>query len=329
MSSSSPWIMRRLHSVYSAASCWSGLAARNRVAIDVDEEDRIDWIRAIPYVLLHVACIGVIWTGFSWVAAGVAFALYLIRIFTITGFYHRYFSHRTFKTSRSFQFVMAFIGATSAQRGPLWWAAHHRHHHNESDTEHDLHSPRQKGFLKSHCGWFLTHRGFHTPSQYTRDWNRFPELLLIDRFCLIPPIVLGLSMFGLGALLEAIAPGLGTGPWQMLVWGFCISTVFTYHVTYTINSLAHQYGKQRFETGDDSRNNFLLALLTLGEGWHNNHHHYPATVRQGFYWYEIDLTWYTLLGMRACGLIWDMKKVPEHVREQGRKVVSTEPNSTS
>ena len=308
---------RGLDRISHAVRQWSGLAA---TPVDRDDlSEHVDWIRAIPFILLHVACLGVIWTGISTTAVLVAIGLYLIRIFAITGFYHRYFSHRTFRTSRWFQFVMAFVGATSAQRGPLWWAAHHRHHHKESDTEHDLHSPRQKGFLHSHCGWFLTQRGFHAPSKFTRDWNRYTELVLLDRFCLIPPLILAVGMFGLGALLEAMAPGLGTGPWQMVVWGFCISTVFTYHATYTINSLAHQFGRQRYHTGDDSRNNFLLAILTLGEGWHNNHHHYPASVRQGFYWYEIDLTYYVIVGMKSVGLVRDLRPVPEKILEQGRQ----------
>ena len=312
-----PWITRRLDRVSNAVQCWLGIRHDNAQAVH-ENADHVDWIRAIPFILLHVACFGAIWTGISTTAVLVAVGLYLVRIFAITAFYHRYFSHRTFKTSRWFQFMMAMVGASAAQRGPLWWAAHHRHHHNESDTEHDLHSPRQKGFILSHCGWFLTCRGFKAPSQLTRDWNRFPELVWIDKYCLIPPLLLAGLMFGLGALLQYAAPGLNTGPWQMLVWGFCISTVFTYHATYTINSLAHKIGSQRFKTGDDSRNNFFLALLTLGEGWHNNHHHYPASVRQGFYWYEIDMTWYVLLLFRSVGLVSDLRPVPRKVLEQAK-----------
>ena len=312
-----PWITRRFDRLRNAAQCWLGIDHGKTQGVD-ENADQVDLVRDIPFILLHVACLGVIWTGISTTAVLVAVGLYLIRIFAITAFYHRYFSHRTFRTSRWFQFTMAMVGASSAQRGPLWWAAHHRHHHNESDTEHDLHSPRQKGFFKSHCGWFLTRGGFKAPSQLTRDWNRFPELVLVDRFCMIPPLLLAGLMFGLGALLASVAPGLETGPWQMLVWGFCISTVFTYHATYTINSLAHRIGKQRFKTGDDSKNNFLLALLTLGEGWHNNHHHYPATVRQGFYWYEIDITWYVLLLFRTVGLVSDLRPIPRKVLEEAK-----------
>lgn len=283
-----------------------------------DGHDEIDWTRCIPFFLLHVACLAVFLVGFSWLALGVAIAMYVVHMFAITGFYHRYFSHRAFKTSRWFQFVMAFIGATSVQRGPLWWAAHHRHHHNHSDDEADTHSPRQRGFWMSHCGWFLTKGAYSTPLRYVRDWMQYPELRWLNRFDFIAPVALAGALFGLGEILSRTAPGLGTDGWQLLVWGFVFSTVVTYHATYTINSLAHRVGRQRYDTGDDSRNNFLLALLTLGEGWHNNHHHYPASARQGFFWWEIDLTYYGLWALSKTGLIWSLRPVSARVLREGR-----------
>jgi stearoyl-CoA desaturase (delta-9 desaturase) len=279
-------------------------------------DETVDWSRMIPFVLVQLACVFVLLTGWSWFAFGVGLALYVVRMFAITGFYHRYFSHRTFKTSRAFQFVMAWIGASSAQRGPLWWAAHHRHHHLESDTERDIHSPRHKGFLMSHCGWFLTERGLHAPSAYTRDWNRYKELVWLDRNFLLPPLALIIGLWFLGWGASVWWPTAGTGPWQLVVWGFCISTTLTYHATYTINSLAHKWGGQRFDTGDDSRNNFVLAILTMGEGWHNNHHHYPASVRQGLYWWEIDITWYILWTMKHLGLIHSLRGWPGGIDNQ-------------
>ena len=276
-------------------------------------DETVDWNRMIPFILIQLTCLFVLLTGWSWFAVGTAVLLYVVRMFAITGFYHRYFSHRTFKTSRAFQFVMAWVGASSAQRGPLWWAAHHRHHHLESDTECDIHSPRHKGFLMSHCGWFLTERGLHAPSAYTRDWNRYRELVWLDRYFLVPPLVLVLGLGLLGWWASSAWPALGTGPWQMIVWGFCISTTLTYHATYTINSLAHRWGRQRFNTGDDSRNNFALALLTMGEGWHNNHHHYPASVRQGLYWWEIDITWYILWVMEQLRLVRSLRGWPSGI----------------
>ncbi|HMI38167.1 MAG TPA: acyl-CoA desaturase, partial [Steroidobacteraceae bacterium] len=240
---------------------------------------------------------------------------YLLRMFAITGFYHRYFSHRTFKTSRVGQFVFGLLGASAVQRGPVWWAAHHRHHHANSDRESDIHSPSQHGFWRSHMGWFLTIKGFAPDFQLVRDLLKFPELRWLDRFDIFVPVFLGVGMFLLGVILHNVAPQLGTTGWQMLVWGFVISTVFCWHATYTINSLSHVFGGQRYRTGDTSRNNWLLAILTLGEGWHNNHHYYPNSVRQGFYWWEYDLTFYVLKLLSWTGIIWDLKAIPVAVRE--------------
>lgn len=277
---------------------------------DAGEPDRIDWLRVIPFIGLHVACVGVIWVGVSWFAVAVAAGLYALRMFAITGFYHRYFSHKAFKTSRPMQFVFAVIGAMSVQRGPLWWAAHHRHHHRHSDQPVDLHSPVQHGFFRSHMGWFLTRGAFATDSNAIGDLAKYPELRLIDRFDVLIPVALATFLFVLGGWLKTAAPGLETSGPQLLIWGFFVSTVVLFHATVTINSLAHQIGSRRFETRDNSRNNWWLALLTFGEGWHNNHHHFPGSARQGFRWWELDLTYYGLKLMKWMGLVWDLKPVP-------------------
>lgn len=281
--------------------------------------DRIDWTRALPFALLHAGCLGVAWTGVSPVALAVAVALYALRMFALTGFYHRYFSHRTFRTSRAMQLVFAILGASCAQRGPLWWAAHHRHHHRHADDDQDLHSPARHGFWWSHMGWFLTPRAFATDLARVPDLRRYRELRWLDRFDAAVPIALALLCYGLGAVLERLAPGLGTSGPQMLVWGFFISTVALFHATVTINSLAHRYGTRRYDTADDSRNNAWLALLTFGEGWHNNHHFYPGSARQGFRAREIDLTWYGLRLLAATGLIWDLKPVPAWVLARAKE----------
>ena len=288
------------------------------VAHDGQDGDRIDWLRAVPFFAMHLACLAVFWVGVSPVAVLVALALYGLRMFAITGFYHRYFSHRTFRTSRVVQFLAALVGAASVQRGPLWWAAHHRNHHRHTETTLDPHSPRVHGFWRSHMGWFLTREGFRTDWSRIPDLAKYPELRWLDRYDTLVPVLLAVGLYGLGALLERVAPGLGTTGGQMLVWGFFISTTVLFHATVTINSLAHRYGSRRFETGDDSRNNFWLALLTFGEGWHNNHHFFPGTVRQGFRWWEIDLTWYGLKVMSWCGLVRDLKPVPAWVHAKAR-----------
>jgi stearoyl-CoA desaturase (delta-9 desaturase) len=288
------------------------------VAASGQFERRVEWLRTLPFIGMHLMCAGVIWVGVSSTALLVAAALYVLRLVAITGFYHRYFSHRTFRTSRALQFVFAVLGTMAVQRGPLWWAAHHRHHHAHADEADDSHSPAQHGFWWSHVGWFMNRSNFRTRSEMIRDLMRYPELRFLDRFDIVPPIVLAaLLFFGGNALAEAY-PQLDTSGAQLLIWGFFISTVLLHHVTFTVNSLAHRFGRRRYATRDDSRNNWWIALLTFGEGWHNNHHHFPGSVRQGFYWWEIDLTYYVLRAMAACGLIWDLKTVPARFRDARR-----------
>lgn len=262
----------------------------------------VDWYRVIPFAAMHAACLGVVWVGWSWAAVGVAAGLYAIRMFAITGFYHRYFSHRSFKTSRAAQCAFAVLGASSAQRGPLWWAAHHRHHHRHSDTEDDVHSPRHHGFWWAHMGWITAPGNFPTRYEEVPDLARYAELRFLDRFDVLVPTLLAVALFVAGG-------------WQWLVWGFFVSTVVLFHCTCFINSLAHQLGTQRYETGDDSRNSFLLALICFGEGWHNNHHKYPGSARQGFFWWEIDITYYGLVLLEKVGLISDLRPPPRRVYE--------------
>jgi stearoyl-CoA desaturase (Delta-9 desaturase) len=280
--------------------------------------DRIDWLRATPFVAIHLACFGVFWVGVSTVAVATAALLYALRMFALTGFYHRYFSHRAFQTSRAVQFVFAVIGAACVQRGPLWWAAHHRHHHRHADTELDPHSPTVFGFIWSHMGWFLTPRAFHTDLARVPDLSRYPELRWLDRYDTAIPVALAALLYLLGIVLHRYAPSLGTTGGQMLVWGFFISTVVLFHATVTINSLAHRFGKRRFATRDNSRNNLWLALITFGEGWHNNHHFYPGSARQVFRWWEIDLTWYGLKLLAALGLVWNLKPLPAAIARKAR-----------
>jgi stearoyl-CoA desaturase (delta-9 desaturase) len=280
--------------------------------------DKIELLRILPFIILHIACLAVFWVEFSAIALIVAITLYLLRMFAITGFYHRYFAHKSFKTSRVVQFLFAFLAASSAQRGPLWWASHHRHHHAYSDHPNDPHSPKQHGFFWSHVSWFLANKNFISKNERVKDLLKYRELEFLDRYDVIAPLSLIISLYILGDFLEIASPQLHTNGMQLVVWGFIVSTVFLYHMTFTVNSLAHVWGKRRFLTNDDSRNNSLIAIFTLGEGWHNNHHHFPSSARQGFYWWEIDLTYYGLKILSAFGLIWDLRKVPAEVLSQKR-----------
>lgn len=264
---------------------------------------------------VHLACFSALWVGVSWVAALVCLALYVIRMFAITGVYHRYFSHRSYQTSRVMQFLLAFLGCTAAQKGPIWWASHHRHHHRHSDTEEDIHSPIIHGIWFAHIGWVLSSQFLEPRLDLVKDLTKYPELRFLEKYNLVPPILLGVAVFFLGVWLQQAYPQLGTSGLQMLVWGFFISTVLLYHGTFCINSFTHLIGSRRFASNDHSRNNLFLALITLGEGWHNNHHYYPGSERQGFYWWEIDISHYILKVMSWCGLVWDLRVPPARVYE--------------
>jgi stearoyl-CoA desaturase (Delta-9 desaturase) len=276
------------------------------------DADDILYPTTIPFILLHLACFAAIWTGVTWQAAAIGMVLYWVRIFAIGAGYHRYFSHRAFSTSRAFQFVLAALAQSTAQKSVLWWAAKHRHHHLNSDTEHDVHSPRHKGFIYAHFGWIFVRQHDEADLTKVADLTRYPELLWLHKYELLPPVVLAMLTFAVGG-------------WSGLVVGFCWSTVAVYHGTFCINSLAHVHGSTRYVTGDDSRNNWLLALFTMGEGWHNNHHAYQASARQGFRWWEIDATFYVLKALSWTGIVWDLKSPPVSVvrNEQrlGTKVI--------
>ena len=211
--------------------------------------------------------------------------------------YHRYFSHRSYSTSRVFQFLLAFMSQTTTQKSVLWWAAKHRHHHLHSDTEHDVHSPRHYGFIYSHFGWIFSARHDATDLSKVSDFARYPELMWLHKLEVMPAVMLAVLVWLLGG-------------WTDLVVGFFWSTVLVYHATFSINSLAHVHGRQRYVTGDDSRNNWFLAIFTMGEGWHNNHHAYQASARQGFRWWEYDPTYYILKALSWMGVIWNMRIPP-------------------
>jgi stearoyl-CoA desaturase (delta-9 desaturase) len=282
---------------------------------DLPKLNQLDYPVCIQFLLLHLACLLVLLTGASAFAIFVCLALYLIRMFAITAGFHRLLSHRTYRTSRIFQFILAFIGTASYQKGPLWWSSHHRRHHLYSDTDQDLHSPLSRTLWRSHVGWFLSSDSLPTDARLIPNLIRYRELRFLDRYYQLPPALLAACAFLSGSLLEKYVPALGTSGPQLLVWGFFISTVLLYHGTFTVNSLAHIFGQRRFATDDNSRNNLLVALITLGEGWHNNHHHYPSSERQGFYWWEIDVAHYVLSSLSWFGIVWDLHVPPDFLPE--------------
>src|SRR5258705_2404126 len=274
------------------------------------DQGKLNHSVCIQFLFMHLACLLVMWTGVTTVAVVTCLALYVVRMFAITAGFHRFFSHRTYQTGRVFQFLLAFTGTTAYQKGPLWWSSHHRRHHLHADTEEDLHSPLTRTLWRSHVGWFLSRDSEATDRKLITNLMKDRDLRFLDRFYTLPPILLAVSTFLLGAGLERYAPGLGTSGSQMLVWGFFISTVLLYHGTFTVNSLAHIFGKRRFATADNSRNNLFVALITLGEGWHNNHHYYQTSERQGFYWWEIDVSHYSLRVLSWLGIVWYLLTPP-------------------
>lgn len=273
---------------------------------------------------MHVACLLALWTGVSTVAVVTCLALYVVRMFAITAGFHRLLAHRAYKTGRVFQFLIAFVGTASYQKGPLWWSAHHRRHHLHTDTEADLHSPISRTLWQSHVGWFLSRDSQATDRKLISNLLKYRDLRFLDRYYSLPPLLLAAAAFLLGSVLQRYAPGLGTSGWQMLVWGFFISTVLLYHGTFTVNSLAHIFGSRRFATADNSRNNLFVALITLGEGWHNNHHYYPSSERQGFYWWEIDVSHYTLRALAWLGVVRDLRTPPSNLTSPRRSPTPNE-----
>jgi stearoyl-CoA desaturase (delta-9 desaturase) len=278
----------------------------HNITID-DAHDDIVYPSALPFVLIHLGCVAAIWSGVTWQAITICAALYVLRMFAIGAGYHRYFSHRSYSTSRVFQFILAFLAQSNAQKSVLWWAAKHRHHHLHSDTSQDVHSPGHKGFFYSHLGWIFDRRHDKADLVKVADFAKFPELMWLHKFEVLPAVVVAVLCF--------LAAG-----WSGLVVGFLWSTVLLYHATFCINSLAHVHGRKRYVTGDESRNNWILAIFTMGEGWHNNHHAYQSSVRQGFRWWELDTTYYILRALSWLGIVWDLKTPPEQVMRNEQRL---------
>ena len=269
------------------------------------------WAKNVPFIAMHLCCLALFFVSPSWVSLVLCGVLYFVRMFGITAGYHRYFSHRAFKTSRVFQFMLAFLGCTSMQKGPLWWASHHRGHHRHTDTLEDPHSPVVRTFWWSHIGWLLVPDYDETKMSAVHDWSSYPELRWLNRLQWLP----GVLVAGLCWLIDG---------WSGVLWGFLLCTVLLFHATFLVNSVCHLWGSRRYATADASRNNWWVALFTLGEGWHNNHHHYQSSARQGFFWWEIDVSYYLIKLMGFIGLVWDIRK-PLHVVTAHVKTITSPP----
>lgn len=255
----------------------------------------LSWGTVSVFILMHLSVCLVWLFPCSWVEITLLVSLFFLRMWAITAGYHRYFAHKAYKTSRIFQFFMAVLGCGALQKGPMWWAAEHRQHHSHSDQPGDPHSPIVRSVWWSHIGWVLDRTERRTRWELMPDWQRYPELRWLDTLHMVPAILLA----GLCYLISG---------WSGVMWGFVLGTVCLYHCTFLVNSLAHLAGYRRYATSDRSRNNWLVALLTLGEGWHNNHHHYQSAARQGLTWYELDVTYLILRVLAWVGIVWDIRE---------------------
>lgn len=260
------------------------------------------WAAAIPYLLVRLACFGVFWTGLGWANAAWLAGGFLLRMWALTVGYHRYFAHRAFRTSRPFQFLLALAGSTCLQGGVIWWAETHRRHHRNADTPDDLHSPHFQGWFYSHYGWFLDTRHRDTRLGNIPDLARFPELVFLDRWHFV--------VFGLLATIVGLTAGLGP-----MLWAVFVPTVMMWEITHWVQSFSHSWGGyRRYESSDQSRNHWLLGIVGLGE-FHNNHHRFPGSSRQGHVWWEVDAGYWSLRLLEILGLVWNLN-IPHDQRAE-------------
>ena len=257
----------------------------------------INWVTAAFMVAFHVLALVALWF-FSWQNLAVALVLHWMAVgFGISLGYHRLHTHRGFKTSKTFEYFLAICGTLTLEGGPIFWVATHRKHHQLSDQDGDPHSPREGGFW-AHMGWILFgdthHNNTELMGRYAPDLNRDRFYRWLNSYHWVPLTTLGLIL-------------LATGGWSMVLWGIFLRVVVGLHGTWLVNSATHMWGTRRFETRDDSRNSWWVALLTFGEGWHNNHHAHPVSARHGLAWYEFDISWITLKFFNAIGVVSDLK----------------------
>lgn len=267
----------------------------------------------VGMTLFHLGALGVFFTGVSEVAVMAMIAYYILRGFGITAGFHRLLAHRSYKAGRLTQFMISLAGSLAVQGGPLWWVAHHRAHHRYTETDKDIHSPRTKGFWKAHIGWMGSPESFNENGAGARDLHQYPELKFLQRHYALLVLGQGAIIFGIGALIGWLWPTSETSGLQFLTWVYFLGTVLLWHATFMVNSVCHTWGGRPFDAKDDSTNNWLVVILALGEGWHNNHHKFANSARHGLKWWQFDLTWCGLLLLSKLRLVSDLKTPHEQV----------------
>ncbi len=259
---------------------------------------RVNWGPMIAILLIHLGALLAFVPAFFTVKALVtAFVLQGLCGMGVTVGFHRLLTHRSFKTPKPVEYLLSWFGSLSWQGGPIRWTATHRLHHQHSDDENDPHSPRH-GFFWSHALWCFTFDPKFDPydkfSQYARDLARDRGHRFIERTTPLSQCVLAVLLYAWGG-------------WPCVVWGILVRLVYVYHATWFVNSASHIWGYRSFETTDDSRNLWWVALMSFGEGWHNNHHAYPRSARHGFKRWEIDITWLAIRMLKFVGLAHDLR----------------------
>ena len=277
------------------------------------QHGRISWFIVLIVATITLLPFTALTTYVAWGSILLLLSSYALRVFCLTACYHRLLSHKAYKTSRVFRFIMTFICCTAMQGGPLWWASRHRHHHINSDQSNDRHSAEQFGFWHSHMLWFMYKENLRAEYHLVRDLYNAPELRLLERFWYVCPLVMVALLLGGGYWVT----GAWSGAWNAVVWGFCVPAFFVNHATYFVNSLTHLFGRVRYRTADSSRNNWLVAVTTFGEGWHNNHHRYAGSARQGHAWYELDITYMLLKVLSWLRIVRDLRPVPQRILAEG------------
>ena len=257
----------------------------------------VNWLTAAIMVLFHVGAVAAFWFT-TWTNVVVALVLHWFAVgLGISLGYHRLHTHRGFKTSKAFEYFLAVCGTLTLEGGPIFWVATHRVHHQHSDQDGDPHTPRDGGFW-AHMGWILFgdthHNDTAVMSKYAPDLGSDPFYRWLNTYHYVPLTVVGFVLLAIGG-------------WPMVLWGIFLRVVFGLHGTWLVNSATHMWGSRRFMTRDDSRNSWWVALLTFGEGWHNNHHAHPVSARHGLAWYEFDMTWITLKVLKAFGIVREVK----------------------
>lgn len=279
---------------------------------------KINWVTAVPILIFHVLAVAALFY-FSWTNLAVGLVMWwVIGSLGIGLSFHRQLTHRGFQSPEWLKHLLAVFGSMALQGSPVDWITTHRLHHQFTETEKDPHSPRF-GFFFSHIGWVLRGtsqmNGDEVEKRYIPDLLKDKFLVRLSKYWYLPTVITGI-------LLGLI------GGWSMILWGVFLPITLNWHFTWFVNSVTHIWGSRRFEVADDSTNNWWVALLSWGEGWHNNHHAHPTSARHGLVWYEIDFNWMQIKVLEKLGLVWGVKTFDLKAHQAKQEKIALEIDET-